>query len=190
MSRSTADHRLLGSRRLRGSVGDADQITRVIMASMYAVVGFEDAGASSPDWESEHEAPTVDAAIEIAQTWIVSHPAGRVDVIEMVGREGSVVRVVSRRGVESVAKVPPSRRTRWRAWSGRPPQVFLIGLTFTICGAWMFLAPGEIDRYSPQVTRGVGLVCVLLFGGGTAVELIRWVKGRQPRASRGHGRVG
>lgn len=160
------------------------------MASMYAVVGFEDAGASSPDWESEHEAPTVDAAIEIAQTWIVSHPAGRVDVIEMVGREGSVVRVVSRRGVESVAKVPPSRRTRWRAWSGRPPQVFLIGLTFTICGAWMFLAPGEIDRYSPQVTRGVGLVCVLLFGGGTAVELIRWVKGRQPRASRGHGRVG
>jgi hypothetical protein len=158
------------------------------MDAMYAVVGFEDAGASSPDWESEHEAPTLDAATAIAQNWIVSHPAGRADVIEMVGREGSVVRVVSRHGVESVAKISTSRRARWRAWSGRPPQVFLIGLMFTICGAWMFLSPGENDRYSPQVTRGIGLVGVLLCGGGSAVGFIRWVKDRHPRASRGHRR--
>jgi hypothetical protein len=158
------------------------------MASDVCRGGFEDAGASSPDWESEHEASTLDAAIAIAQNWIVSHPAGRVDVIQMVGREGSVVRVVSRRGVESVAKVPPSRRARWRAWSERPPQVFLIGLAVTICGAWMFVAP-ENDRYSPEVTRGFGLVCVLFFGGGTAVGFIRWVRRRQPRAGRGGGRV-
>jgi hypothetical protein len=67
---------------------------------MYAVVGFDDddAGGGSPDWEAEHEVPTVDAAVAIARNWILTHPAGRRDVIEIVGRKGFVVRVVTRRG--------------------------------------------------------------------------------------------
>jgi hypothetical protein len=82
-----------------------------------------------------------------------------------------------------VATPARSRRDRWAAWSRRPPQVGLIGLAFTICGAWMFFAPFESERHSPFVTPGVGLVSVVFFGGGTAIAFVRWARQRRHRVA-------
>ena len=159
-----------------------------IIVVMYLVSGFSDAADESPDWEPDAELSSLDAAVTAGREWIANHPNGRVDVIEMFAGEGSAVRVVTRRGVEVVAALPLSRRARWRVRSARPPQVILIGVGFTLMGAWMFLAPVEINRHSPQFIRGVGLISALIFGSLTVVGVIRWAterKGHRQERPRG-----
>jgi hypothetical protein len=155
---------------------------------VYVLAGYEtDTAYASrqPAWEPVQEHHQLDAAVAAANRWLRERPLGQVEIIELLSADSAdVVRVVTSRGVEVIDTGKAShRRSGVRAWMGRPPQVFVIGALFTAAGLWMVAAPESFDDRPSWLVRGLGVVCVLFFGVGTLVALVR------RRRDRGHDRA-
>jgi hypothetical protein len=163
-------------REVRGSVGLGKATPSVL--SVYVLAGYDsDAAYASrqPTWEPTEEHDELEAAVVAANRWLQERPLGQVEVVELLSADSAaVVRVVTSRGVEVIdAGKASERRSGVRAWMGRPPQVFVIGALFTVAGLWMVAAPESFDDRPSWLVRGLGVVCVLFFGLGTLVAIVR-----------------
>ncbi len=84
---------------------------------MIELVGYEtedDLYDRSSSWESDGTYEDLEEAIEAAHTWIAAHADGFVEVIEVRGVNGAVVRLVSDAGIEVIAAQWPSEKPEGR----------------------------------------------------------------------------
>ena len=140
---------------------------------MYCLAGFSDASRDRPDWEPDDPYDDRDTAAAAARRWIADHPSGRVDVIEFAGSVGAVVLVVTTSGTEVIPVVHELPKVAWR---NRPlPQIAMVAL-FAVGCVLMALDP---DASPLWATRLFGALGALLFGGTTAVLVVRYLKARR-----------
>jgi hypothetical protein len=146
---------------------------------VYVLAGYETErayGSRRPTWEPAQEYAELESAVAAGKRWLREQPLGQVEVIELLSAHtAEVVRVVTPRGVEVIDSAQTlGMRSRLRAWMGRPPQVFVIGVIFAAIGTWMVAAPETFDDRPASFVRGLGVVVVAFFGVGTLVAFVRW----------------